>query len=71
MAVFSWRGTPVAFHSRRRYFGTHAQRILVLIGTLPYMYALAGGGDEKEFFVDNLLVRIHFIIEMIRWTGFS
>ena len=23
----------------------------------------------KEFFIDNLLVRIHFIIVMIRWTG--
>ena len=26
-------------------------------------------GREKEFLVDNLLVRIHFIIEMIWWTG--
>ena len=25
--------------------------------------------QEREFFIDNLLVRIHFIIEMIRWTG--
>ena len=24
---------------------------------------------EREFFIDNLLVRIHFIIGMIRWTG--
>ena len=24
---------------------------------------------EIEFFVDNLLVRVHFIIVMIRWTG--
>ena len=23
----------------------------------------------NEFFIDNLLVRIHFIIVMIRWTG--
>ena len=34
---------------------------------------LAGRGDgtvrEREFFIDNLLVRIHFIIEMIWWTG--
>ena len=27
-----------------------------------------GGGD---FFVDNLLVRIHLIIVMIRWTGLA
>jgi len=26
-------------------------------------------GAEREFFIDNLLVRIHFIIVMIRWTG--
>ena len=25
----------------------------------------------KEFFIDNLLVRIHFIIVMIRWTGLA
>ena len=26
---------------------------------------------EREFFIDNLLVRIHFIIEMMRWTGLA
>ena len=25
--------------------------------------------NERDFFLDNLLVRIHFIIEMIGWTG--
>ena len=29
------------------------------------------GGAEREFFIDNLLVRIHFIIEMIWWTGLA
>jgi len=29
------------------------------------------GGAEREFFIDNLLVRIHFIIVMIRWTGLA
>ena len=24
---------------------------------------------ERESFIDNLLVRIHFIVVMIRWTG--
>ena len=24
---------------------------------------------EREFFIDNLLVRIHLIVEMIWWTG--
>ena len=23
---------------------------------------------EREFFIDNLLVRIHFIVVMMRWT---
>ena len=26
---------------------------------------------EKDFFIDNLLVRIHLIIAMIRWTGLA
>ena len=25
----------------------------------------------REFFIDNLLVRIHFIIEMVWWTGLA
>ena len=27
--------------------------------------------DEREFLIGNLLVRIHFIIVMIRWTGLA
>ena len=30
-----------------------------------------GSRQEREFFIDNLLVRIHFIIVMIRWTGLA
>ena len=26
---------------------------------------------EREFFIDNLLVLIHFIVVMIRWTGLA
>jgi len=26
---------------------------------------------ERELFIDNLLVRIHFIIVMIRWAGLT
>ena len=26
---------------------------------------------ERQFFIDNLLVRIHFIIVVIRWTGLA
>ena len=30
-----------------------------------------GRASEREFFIDNLLVRIHFIIVMIWWTGLA
>ena len=36
----------------------------VLAATAPH-------GSEREFFIDNLLVRIHCIIVMIRWTGLA
>ena len=26
---------------------------------------------EREYFIDNLLVRIHFVVEMIWWTGLA
>ena len=26
---------------------------------------------EREFFIDNLLVRIHYIIVIIKWTGLA
>ena len=29
------------------------------------------GDADRKFFIDNLLVRIHFIIVMIRWTGLA
>ena len=32
---------------------------------------LNGFLGEREFFIDNLLVRIHLIIEMIWWTGLA
>ena len=31
----------------------------------------AGEQIEREFIIDNLLVQIHFIIVMIRWTGLA
>jgi len=27
--------------------------------------------EQREFFIDNPLVRIHFIIVLIRWTGLA
>jgi len=31
----------------------------------------AAGAREREFFIDNLLFRIHFTIVMSRWTGLA
>ena len=30
-----------------------------------------GVRGEREFFIDNLLVQVHFIIVMIRWTSLA
>ena len=30
-----------------------------------------GACAERVFFIDNLLVRLHFIIEMVGWTGLA
>jgi len=38
---------------------------------MPRMEMLLEMLIEKEFFIDNLLVRNHFIIVMIRWTGLA
>ena len=35
----------------------------------PFTAAARATYQQREFFIDNLLVRIHFIIVMIRWTG--
>ena len=32
---------------------------------------LAVAQREREFFIDNLMVRIHFVIVMMRWTGLA
>ena len=47
----------VAANAPRRYVSSVGRS-----GTIPL---------ERESFIDNLLVRILFIIEMIRWTGLA
>ena len=34
-------------------------------------HPVIGRMGEREFFIDNLLVRSHFIIVMIKWTGLA
>ena len=55
-----------------------AQNLVLLVGSWSHLLvgrvALKGlkwQDVERGFFIDNLLVRIHFIIEMIRWTGLA
>ena len=38
---------------------------------LPQLFRTRPCAPEREFFIDNLLVRIHFIIVMVRWTGLA
>ena len=42
---------------------------------MGYALSAVDSGDddqrEREFCIDNLLVRVHFIIVMIRWTGLA
>jgi len=47
---------------------------VVAAGGLPnlgYEVMSPSHNREREFFIDNLLVRIHFIFVMIRWTGLA
>ena len=43
----------------------------VLGGTVHGERSERGSSLETEFFIDNILVRIHLIIVMIRWTGLA
>jgi len=46
--------------------------ILLVFAPLPIVLILIGIPlGETEFFIDNLVVRIHFIFVMIRWTGLA
>jgi len=38
---------------------------------VPHRLDSGCGRIEREFFIGNLLVRIHLIIVMIRWTGLA
>ena len=42
-----------------------------LLGLFGRFLQRPSTSSEREFVIDNLLVRIHFIIVMIRWTGLA
>ena len=57
---------------------THTPGTKHLIGEDPELAAMMKAPltprrnpEEREFFIDNLLVRIHLIIVMIRWSGLA
>ena len=55
-------GTRVLLHQRHCFLFRHL---------FPPPVAAYDLRADKGFFIDNLLVRIHFIIVMIRWTGLA
>ena len=50
-------------------FGIWVKGVLGLLSGYRLYGSLAG--VQREFFIDKLLVRIHFIIVMIKWTGLA
>jgi len=59
------RVTPVASRNVSRIAWKAATR------GIPRRRKMRDGVGEREFFIDNLLVRFQFIIEMIWWTGLA
>ena len=53
----------------------HPEIVADAVQNLKDPFLKSGGapspGAEREFFIDNLLVLVHFIIEMIWWTGLA
>ena len=65
------RGGLVLKAHRLLYHSTLGLRVIKknknILGRCPNLEVEA----EIEFFLDNLLARVHFTIEMIRWTGLA
>ena len=63
MGVSCERGTPV-----------HIFHVLCRVNIIPatgVKISIRVVGGERQFLIDNLLVRIHLIVVMIRWTGLA
>jgi len=50
---------------------THANALHLPVGFCCWGLGFRYNCTEREIFIDNLLVRNHFIIVMIRWTGLA
>ena len=56
-------GADLTHRAEEGYTAAHA--------ALWYAKRRANREREREFFIDSLLVRIHYIIVMVRWTGLA
>ena len=76
------RRSPSPLRSHPTTGGTGGAHLLPLRGNfslrgelmhafVSYRVATEGTGAKREFFIDNLLVRIHLSIVMMRWTGLA
>ena len=64
-----WFRTGLVFKAQRIwYHSTLGLRVLKTKKVSGVWFTVRA---EREFFIDNLLVRIHLIIVMIRWTGLA
>ena len=60
----------LGYHSLRRRIRTGLVEDTIFFRSTAVL-STCGCGLEREFFIENLLVRIHFIIVMIGWTGLA
>ena len=60
------RGTPVTPQPENARKALQPGSLSAHPATFEYMF-----DPDREFFIDNLLVRLHFIIEMMWWTGLA
>ena len=71
--------SPREKHSNPQHYGAlvqggvggHGDVTTFVRGDAYLSFAHRAEEVQREFFIDNLLVRIHLIIVMIRWTGLA
>ena len=74
MNVQRFRGGLVCKAHRRLYHPTLGVRVIKkkkILLLQPFLDSPLIFAQQREFCIGNLLVRIHFIIVMIGWTGLA
>jgi len=64
-------GLRVEFMAQGLWLRVYSHAVVRADVSDPAIVAMPITLPERDFFIDNLLVRIHFIIEMIWWTGLA